>query len=98
MDTQQEELLRIDRELDRFFFGVTGPVEVRGEGCSIRVRQDSFADVVVWNPWIELARRLADLPDEGYRYFVCIESAALERPVCLVPGEEWLASQHLSVF
>ena len=97
-DTQREDLLRIDRELDRFFFGVTTPVEVRGGDASIRVRQESFPDVVVWNPWRDLSRRLADLPDEGYRHFVCIESAAVERPVCLSPGEEWLASQHLSVF
>ncbi|HEX5751434.1 MAG TPA: D-hexose-6-phosphate mutarotase [Archangium sp.] len=98
MGVQQEALLRIDRHLDRFFFGVTAPVEVRGNGTSIRVGQDAFPDVVVWNPWQELSRKLADLPDDGYRHFVCIESAAVERPVSLGPGEEWLASQHLSVF
>ncbi|ATB26931.1 D-hexose-6-phosphate mutarotase [Melittangium boletus] len=96
-DIQREELLRIDREVDRFFFGVTTPVELRGDTLPIQVRQESFPDVVVWNPWKELSRRLADLPDEGYRHFVCIESAAVERPVCLSPGDEWLASQHLSV-
>jgi glucose-6-phosphate 1-epimerase len=97
MGIQQEELLRIDRHLDRFFFGVTTPVEVRESGTTVRVVQDTFTDVVVWNPWQELARKLADLPDDGYRHFVCIESAIVERPVFLAPGEEFLASQHLRV-
>ncbi len=97
MGVQQEELLRIDRHLDRFFFGVTSPVEVRERDTTLRVGQDAFPDVVVWNPWQELSRKLADLPDDGYRQFVCIESAAVERPVSLAPGQEWLASQHLRV-
>ncbi|PTL84530.1 D-hexose-6-phosphate mutarotase [Vitiosangium sp. GDMCC 1.1324] len=97
MGVQQEELLRIDREVDRFFFGLTGPVELRGGATSIRVKQEAFADVVVWNPWSELARKLADLPDDGFRHFVCIESGTVQRPVSLAPGKEWLASQHLRV-
>jgi glucose-6-phosphate 1-epimerase len=33
------------------------------------------ASVVVWNPWQDKAARLADLPDEGWHDFVCIEAA-----------------------
>jgi glucose-6-phosphate 1-epimerase len=31
--------------------------------------------VVVWNPWQDKAARLADLPDDGWHDFVCIEAA-----------------------
>jgi glucose-6-phosphate 1-epimerase len=97
-DVQHAPLLRIDREVDRFFFGVTRPVEVQEAHASVRMTQQAFTDVVVWNPWRELSRKLADLPDDGYQHFVCIESAAVERPISLEPGKEWLASQQLSVF
>lgn len=54
----------------------------------ILVEKSGSPSTVVWNPWTEKAKALGDLPDDGYRDFVCIEAAiANEVAVTLEPGE-----------
>jgi glucose-6-phosphate 1-epimerase len=52
----------------------------------------------VWNPAVERARALADLGDDEWRQFVCVEpsnvgGAAVE----LAPGQEHVMSVEISV-
>jgi glucose-6-phosphate 1-epimerase len=56
------------------------------------------ASVVVWNPGRETARRMADVPDEGWQDFFCIEAAnAGPDVVTLAPGAAHSLAQTLSV-
>lgn len=41
----------------------------------LRISRSGSASVVVWNPWQDKAANLADLPDDGWQDFVCIEAA-----------------------
>jgi len=41
----------------------------------LRVSRNGSASVVLWNPWQDKAARLADLPDQGWHDFVCIEAS-----------------------
>lgn len=51
-------------------------IQSTGSGCT-----------VVWNPWLDKARRLTDLPDEDYRKFVCVETANAWRDrITVEPG------------
>ena len=56
-----------------------------------------FADVVVWNPGAELAARLPDLPDDDWRQMLCVEAAAIGKPVEVLPGECWIGRQTIDV-
>ena len=56
------------------------------------------ASVVVWNPGRETAHRMADVPDEGWQDFFCIEAAnAGPDVVTLAPGAAHSLAQTLSV-
>ena len=58
----------------------------------------SMPDVVLWNPWIEKNMRLTDLekPD-GYRKFVCIEHAVIDKKIPLSKtGVVWEGQQEIS--
>lgn len=38
-----------------------------------------------------------DLGDEEYKQMVCVDGAAIEKPITLKPGEEWTGRLDLSV-
>lgn len=52
---------------------------------------------VVWNPWEKKAKTIVDFGDEEYKQMLCVDGAAIERPITLKPGEEWTGRLELSV-
>jgi glucose-6-phosphate 1-epimerase len=84
-------------EVDRVYLDVGGPVEVddASSGRTTRVSQRGFHDVVVWNPGAALAAGLADLEPDGWRRMLCVEAAAVGRPVSVAPGGRWEGRQRL---
>ena len=80
----------IDREVDRLY-RTSGEVKVRDAALqrTLSIQGSSSHTSVVWNPWIEKAHTLADLPDEDYQRFVCVETAnAWNDQITLAPGEK----------
>ena len=93
------EALTVRGEIDRVYLEAGAPVEVDGEagGGTLRVSQAGFADVVVWNPGATVAAGLSDLEPDGWRRMLCVEAAAVARPLVLVPGARWEGRQRLEV-
>ena len=83
-------------ELDRIYFGVPAPLEVRDALRRTRVAMTGFTDVVVWNPGQERAATLTDLEPGGWMRMLCVEAAAIGTPVRLEPGERWTGQQTLT--
>lgn len=81
--------LQLTGETDRIYSS-TGTVTVTDPelGRRITVSKQNSRQTVVWNPWKEKARELADFGDEEWREMVCVESANVGRSaVRLHPGE-----------
>ncbi|MEA9389473.1 D-hexose-6-phosphate mutarotase [Acerihabitans sp. TG2] len=47
----------------------------------IEVQHQHFSDVVAWNPGAELARKMSDVADDGYKTYVCVETARVNKPL-----------------
>ncbi|KAJ8767385.1 hypothetical protein K2173_017429 [Erythroxylum novogranatense] len=60
------------------------------------LRKDGLPDAVVWNPWDKKAKAIADFGDDEYKHMLCVEAAAVEKPITLKPGEEWRGRLELS--
>jgi glucose-6-phosphate 1-epimerase len=90
-----EEALRFTGEVDRIYFDAPRRVTLVEPGRRLMVAAEGFPDIVVWNPGETKAAALADIPQGGYRQFVCIEAAIVGRPVELAPGASWRGSQTL---
>ena len=55
-------------------------------------------DLVVWNPWAENAKNMADFDDLGYHNMICVEPAnALENRVLLRPEAGFRLGKKISV-
>ncbi|MGE0115141.1 MAG: D-hexose-6-phosphate mutarotase [Steroidobacteraceae bacterium] len=90
--------LRIAGEVDRIYFGASRPIQVREPGQrAVECSATGFADAVIWNPGAVKAAALNDLEPEGYRHLLCVEAAAIEQSVALLPGSSWSGTQCLAV-
>jgi glucose-6-phosphate 1-epimerase len=95
--TETTPVLVFSGETDRVYEDVPGRVILHGAagGHDLAVDRSGFRDVVVWNPWEELARTLDDLGGDEYLCMLCIEPACAASPVTLAPGESWQGTQVL---
>ncbi len=87
-----------DGEVDRIYLSTPDELSVvdEGSGRGVSIHKSGFPDAVVWNPWIEKARRMQDFGDEEYRRMVCVEAGAIASPVRLEKGRTWKGSQTLT--
>jgi glucose-6-phosphate 1-epimerase len=67
------------------------------DDLTIRITTEGFQDTVVWNPWIEGSRAIADLGSEEYRHMICVESGNVLNPVTVAPGGVHTSGQVLRV-
>lgn len=64
----------------------------------ITVAKEGSGTTVVWNPWADKARGIADLGDHEWRRFVCVETANVGRAgIHLASGESHAMRLRLSV-
>lgn len=84
-------------EIDRIYFDAQEPLTFATAAGRTTIEQEGFCDVVVWNPGPAKAAALADLPDDDWLNFLCVEAATIGRPVLLAPGEQWTGRQGFSV-
>lgn len=86
-------------EVDRLYASA-GPATVvdKTGKRGLHVATSGSHTLVVWNPWIEKAAALKDLPDEDYRRFVCVETAnAWRDTVEVAPGQTHTLGMELLV-
>jgi glucose-6-phosphate 1-epimerase len=55
-------------------------------GRRIRIRARNSSTCIVWNPWVETSKAMADLDDEDYRIMLCVETANAASEVVEVPA------------
>lgn len=88
--TQSDEPVRIGAETDRVYLGTTKTCVIRDPVLKrrIEVAKEGSGTTVVWNPWIDKARAMADFGDDEWPKMICVESAnAGEAALALEPGQ-----------
>ncbi len=92
---QAADTLHFAGEFDRVYDGGTQPMMLNQ---NLHISQSpSWANTVVWNPSQDLCKRLADMPDDGWRHMLCVEAAQVYAPITLPAGGRWVGWQRLQV-
>ncbi len=85
---RQDGDLMLNGRTDRVYES-TGPIRIADPdgGRSILIAKHGSANTVVWNPWAETAAGLADVPNEAWPKFLCVETANVRsNATLLTPG------------
>lgn len=83
--------IAVQQEVDRIYEGTAPLIKLVDPQWQrqIEITAQNSASTVVWNPWIEKARLMADFADDEYHSMICIETAnAASDARLLAPGTE----------
>lgn len=98
--TQDGSPITFGAEVDRVYAANESEVVVDDPsfGRSITVAKTGSRSTIVWNPWVDKARRLDDLDDEEWLSMVCVETAnVLGDALELAPGASHRMALRLTV-
>ncbi|ESQ54707.1 hypothetical protein EUTSA_v10025755mg [Eutrema salsugineum] len=94
--TDHDKAITFKSQLDRIYLSTPNEIRIvdNKKKKTIVVYKEGQVDSVVWNPW---EKKVVDLGAEDYRRFVTVESAAIEKPITVKPGEEWKGILQMTV-
>ena len=92
---QAADMIRFAAEFDRVYEAGPQPMTLNQ---ALHISQSSsWANTVVWNPAQDLCKRLADMPEDGWKHMLCVEAAQVYEPITLPAGGRWVGWQRLQV-
>ena len=97
--SQTQNEVKITSATDKIFQNVIGPHALLDPNKNrvIVIHKENFPDTVVWNPWVEGAKKMSDFGDDEFAHMVCVEPGFVSNRVCLEPFREFNASMTLTV-
>jgi glucose-6-phosphate 1-epimerase len=84
--------------IDRIYFDAPAQLELHSALGTTHLEQSGFQDTVVWNPGGGSSGAAAlppDLPQDGFKQFLCVEAACIGRPVQLDAAQVWRGTQKI---
>lgn len=90
-ELRQDAELRFVGETDRIYKDTPARLSIVDPGWGRRIHLDcsGSCSAVLWNPWVDKARRLSQFPDDAWQNMLCIETANLLEDVVQVKPDEW---------
>ena len=72
----QDGSIQVEQEVDRIYLNSPSEVQIHDHAWQrrIQIRSTGSESTVVWNPWIEIAAQMADLNNDDYQRFICVET------------------------
>ena len=84
----QSDPITINAEVDRVYLNTSDDVVINDLKRKLIIKKQGSHSTVVWNPWKEVADKMADLGHDGYLKMLCVESAnAAEDTINIAAGE-----------
>jgi len=98
---QQTDDIQISHEIDRIYQKSPKQISLTDSGFNRTITIMSYGSdtTVVWNPWSSSIKNIADLDQESYRNFVCVETAnVFTDSLTIIPaGREHIVTTVFSI-
>lgn len=98
--TESASEVPIAGETDRVYTPINKdePVAIFEDGYkTFSVALDNLDDVVVWNPWVDKAARMADFePKDGWKTMICVEAGSVKGWIKLENGDQFEGAQTIT--
>jgi glucose-6-phosphate 1-epimerase len=78
-------------ETDRVFLNTQHAIDLEDDALNRRIHivKANSLTTVLWNPWVQKARKLSDFGDDEWMYTVCVETSNVsDFAVKVAPGQE----------
>ncbi|CAN8230498.1 unnamed protein product [Cochlearia groenlandica] len=94
--TDHDKSITFKSQFDRIYLNTPNDIRIvdQKKKRTIVVHKEGQVDAVVWNPW---EKKVSDLGVDDYKRFVTVESAAIEKPITVNPGQEWIGTLQMTV-
>ncbi|EFA81480.1 aldose 1-epimerase family protein [Heterostelium album PN500] len=90
--TESRQNVTIQEEVDRVYVSIKPDTPIvlvdQSNQHKIILKSENLNDAVVWNPWVDKSKAMADFGDLEYPNMICIEAGQIEKPKLLSPGEK----------
>lgn len=82
--------ITINNEVDRVYLDTADDITIDNKKRKIIVKKQGSNSTVVWNPWEDVATKMGDLGEAGYKKMLCVESAnAADDTITIKAGESY---------
>lgn len=90
--------IKFDKEIDRVYLNIKERTLITSSKRTITVSKEGSSTTVVWNPWIDKAKRMADFGDDEYKTMVCVETTnALDDKITIQPSKSHSLKAIISI-
>ena len=92
--------ITFSEECDRIYLDVPSKLIIEDKALNrqITVTTSNSKTAIVWNPWSDISTNMADLGDDDYRSFVCVETAnAANEIITVAAGQQYQMSANYAV-
>lgn len=82
--------VRVSEEVDRIYIDSPSRLSLFDEQLQreLVVNSSGSKTTVIWNPWVDISKRSADLSDDAYLEFICVETAnAAKDTIVIEPND-----------
>jgi glucose-6-phosphate 1-epimerase len=90
----------VTEEVDRIYTEVRNKLMIHDSAFKRRIEISSPGNetVVVWNPWVKTSKKIADLKNQSYKHFICVETGNIAFDLIQVaPAEEYSLVTHFKI-
>jgi glucose-6-phosphate 1-epimerase len=78
--------LSSDRVIERLYF-TNNDIFFNNGSDNLVIKSKGFESWMIWNPGMDMAKALNDLPDDDWNKFICIEPIVKNNAILLKPNE-----------